>query len=120
MRSIPLALFALCAAAIAAAIRPAPAAADTVNLPTVQASQSTSTLTQVPRRGQTMADVRKTFGTPSKKHPTVGGHAPQRPPITRWDYPDFSVVFERNQVIDAVVPGHPPKLYHVQQLQRGQ
>jgi outer membrane protein assembly factor BamE (lipoprotein component of BamABCDE complex) len=53
-----------------------------------------------PRRGITMADVEKHFGAPITRHPTVG-----QPPITRWDYKDFAVVFERDRVIDAVVTG---------------
>ena len=57
-----------------------------------------------PRRGITMADVEKQFGQPITRHPTVGGRASQ-PPITRWDYKDFAVVFERDRVIDAVVTG---------------
>jgi hypothetical protein len=57
-----------------------------------------------PRRGLTMADVEKHFGAPITRHPTVGG-APAQPPITRWDYKDFAVVFERDRVIDAVATG---------------
>jgi hypothetical protein len=51
-----------------------------------------------PKRGSTMGDVEKHFGAPVNRHPTVG-----EPPITRWDYNGFSVVFERDRVIDAVV-----------------
>ena len=51
-----------------------------------------------PKRGSTMTDVEKHFGTPVERHATVG-----KPPITRWDYKDFSVFFERDRVIDAVV-----------------
>ena len=51
-----------------------------------------------PKRGTTMDAVEKHFGAPVNRHPTVGA-----PPITRWDYNGFSVVFERNLVIDAVV-----------------
>jgi hypothetical protein len=50
-----------------------------------------------PKRGSTMADVEKRFGTPVEKHATVG-----QPPITRWDYSGFSVFFERDRVIHAV------------------
>jgi hypothetical protein len=50
-----------------------------------------------PARGTTMTAVEAKFGAPSEKHPTVGS-----PPITRWDYPDFSVFFERDRVIHAV------------------
>jgi hypothetical protein len=49
-----------------------------------------------PKRGSTMGDVEKQFGAPVNRHATVG-----TPPITRWDYNGFSVVFERDRVIDA-------------------
>ena len=64
----------------------------------------------------TMAQVKKSYGQPQTQHPTVGGGTPRRPPITRWDYPAFSVIFEKNLVVDTVVPGQPPKLYHRDQL----
>jgi hypothetical protein len=51
-----------------------------------------------PKRGSTMSEVEKHFGAPVERHPTVG-----QPPITRWDYKDFSVFFERDRVIDAVI-----------------
>jgi hypothetical protein len=51
-----------------------------------------------PKRGTTMDEVEKHFGTPANRHPTVGA-----PPITRWDYSNFSVFFEKDRVIDAVV-----------------
>jgi hypothetical protein len=50
-----------------------------------------------PARGATMTLVESKFGAPTEKHPTVG-----TPPITRWDYPDFAVFFERDRVIHAV------------------
>jgi hypothetical protein len=53
-----------------------------------------------PKRGSTMGDVEKQFGAPVTRHATVGA-----PPITRWDYNGFSVVFERDRVIDAPVTG---------------
>ncbi|HEV8019425.1 MAG TPA: hypothetical protein VGP32_12800 [Steroidobacteraceae bacterium] len=59
--------------------------------------------TATPKRGSTMTDVEKQFGAPVTRHPTVGGGSPHQPPITRWDYNGFSVVFERDRVIDAVV-----------------
>jgi hypothetical protein len=59
----------------------------------------------VPKRGLTMDDVQKQFGAPLTRHPAVGGGAPQRPPITRWDYNGFSVFFEKDRVIDSVVTG---------------
>lgn len=65
----------------------------------------------IPRRGMTMKQVRADFGSPARTHPTVG-----RPPITRWDYPDFVVVFEYHIVQDAFVPAAPVRLYHRGQL----
>jgi hypothetical protein len=50
-----------------------------------------------PRRGVTMTDVEAKFGAPVTKHDAVGA-----PPITRWDYPGFSVFFEHDRVIHAV------------------
>ena len=55
-----------------------------------------------PKRGSTMSEVEKHFGAPVSRHPTVGG-APHQPPITRWDYNAFSVFFEHDRVIHAVV-----------------
>ncbi len=57
-----------------------------------------------PKRGITMDQVEKKFGAPVTRHPAVGG-APRQPPITRWDYNGFSVVFEHDRVIDSVVTG---------------
>ncbi|MGH8294477.1 MAG: hypothetical protein ACRETZ_03100 [Steroidobacteraceae bacterium] len=53
-----------------------------------------------PQRGTTMREVQATFGVPQKRDPAVG-----KPPITRWDYPAFSVFFEYNRVVDSVVHG---------------
>ncbi|MGB6450485.1 MAG: hypothetical protein WBE92_07015 [Steroidobacteraceae bacterium] len=56
-----------------------------------------------PSRGMRMAGVERQFGEPATRHPAVG-----KPPITRWDYPAFSVFFEGDRVIDAVVKGDHP------------
>ncbi|HKE45601.1 MAG TPA: hypothetical protein VKB41_13800 [Steroidobacteraceae bacterium] len=53
-----------------------------------------------PNKGMTMAAVEAKFGQPATKHNAVG-----EPPITRWDYPGFSVYFEHQFVIHAVVSG---------------
>lgn len=58
--------------------------------------------TPVPKRGLTMNEVEKQFGAPVTRHPTVGGGSPHQPPITRWDYNGFSVIFERDRVVDSV------------------
>ena len=53
-----------------------------------------------PGRGNTMHQVEAKFGAPAKRYPAVG-----KPPITRWDYPSFSVFFEYNRVVHSVVHG---------------
>ena len=50
-----------------------------------------------PKSGMTMANVEKAYGQPAERHDAVG-----QPPITRWDYPAFSVYFENDRVIHAV------------------
>jgi hypothetical protein len=71
----------------------------------------------LPLKGQTMSQVVRRFGEPQVKHKPAGGDTPKHPPITRWDYPGFSVYFEHTHVVDAVVPGQPPHLYHTDKLQ---
>jgi hypothetical protein len=57
-----------------------------------------------PKRGITMSEVEAKFGAPVTRHDAVGA-----PPITRWDYTNFSVFFERDRVIHAVATsGTPP------------
>jgi hypothetical protein len=60
----------------------------------VQVREST---VEKPKRGATMTQVEARFGAPATRHDAVGA-----PPITRWDYPGFSVFFERDRVIDSV------------------
>lgn len=72
----------------------APLMADTVRLKDTIESEATG-----PTRGQTMSSVEARFGAPSQRHDAVGD-----PPITRWDYPGFSVFFEYDKVIHAVTP----------------
>ena len=50
-----------------------------------------------PSRGMSMSSVEARFGQPASRHAAVGD-----PPITRWDYPGFSVFFEHQYVIHAV------------------
>ncbi len=56
-----------------------------------------------PHRGSTMATVQGRFGEPSNRHATVGN-----PPITRWDYPQFSVYFEHDRVLHTVLARNAP------------
>ena len=55
---------------------------------------------EVPARGQKMSVVEAKFGAPQTRHAAVG-----TPPITRWDYANFSVFFENDLLIDAVAVG---------------
>lgn len=57
----------------------------------------------LPKRGSLMSQVEAQFGAPQRKHAPVGGGLPQHPPITRWDYAEFSVYFEHDHVVNAVV-----------------
>lgn len=90
----------------------APALADVLVMPEGDATPEVS----LPSKGSTMAAVEKKHGAPRNKRPTVGGNTPKHPPITRWDYDAFYVVFEHDKVIDAVVPGAPPRIYNTDQL----
>lgn len=54
----------------------------------------------LPTNGLTKADVESRFGTPEHKRSAVGD-----PPISRWDYDDYSVYFEFELVLYSVL--HP-------------
>jgi hypothetical protein len=72
----------------------APAVAETLSTDTGNPAASV----EHPNRGSTMATVQGRFGEPAQRHATVGN-----PPITRWDYPQFSVYFENDRVLHAVL-----------------
>jgi len=55
---------------------------------------------ETPVRGATMAAVEQRFGAPANKSSSVGN-----PPITKWFYPNFVVVFENDKVLHSVVVG---------------
>ena len=55
-----------------------------------------------PKPGMSMTAVESSYGAPAERHRAVGGANAQQPPITRWDYPAFSVYFEHDRVIHAV------------------
>jgi hypothetical protein len=50
-----------------------------------------------PPRGVTMAHVEQRFGAPQDRLAAVG-----EPPITRWVYPGYTVVFEYDRVLHSV------------------
>ena len=53
---------------------------------------------QRPVRGQSMATVESQYGAPQQIKGPVG-----QPPITQWIYPGFTVYFEGQTVVHAVV-----------------
>ncbi|MDH5821476.1 hypothetical protein QFW77_00505 [Luteimonas sp. RD2P54] len=57
----------------------------------------------LPARGMRMADVEARFGAPTQKLDPRGGQKRQWPTINRWVYPAFTVYFERDRVVDAVL-----------------
>ncbi|MCW3150246.1 phosphodiesterase [Stutzerimonas stutzeri] len=59
-------------------------------------TQGTPTI-DMPARGEHKNRVLEHFGLADEEHPTVG-----KPPITRWDYREFSVYFENERVINSV------------------
>ena len=52
----------------------------------------------LPENGLSKSEVEAAFGTPAKRHSAVGD-----PPITRWDYGDYSVYFEYDLVLFTVL-----------------
>ena len=71
-----------------------PAHADIIRIPI---GQQGSAEIAMPNRGDSRNQVLDRFGLADEEHPTVG-----QPPITRWDYREFSVYFEGNRVINSV------------------
>lgn len=57
----------------------------------------------LPARGMTTEQVESRFGAPSERLEPRGGQNPQWPVIHRWAYPAFTVYFEKNRVVDAVL-----------------
>ena len=71
-----------------------PVLADVLLMEGIQSAPAVDT----PHNGITMAQVRQQYGNPVSEHPAVGD-----PPITRWDYDDYSVFFENDLVLHSVV-----------------
>lgn len=60
-----------------------------------------------PAKGMSQSSVVNSFGEPAEKRAPVGGGSRLQPPITRWDYEGFTVVFEHGHVVDSVLKGNP-------------
>ena len=73
--------------------------AEEINLPASESqTEATEFSVQLPGRGMTMEMVQNRFGEALTKEPAVG-----TPPISKWIYKDFTVYFESEYVIHAVV-----------------
>ena len=57
----------------------------------------------LPRRGMTMAQVKREFGAPLKVLPTRGGGSKYQPPIHRWEYAGYIVYFANDYVVHSVL-----------------
>ncbi|AWH32929.1 hypothetical protein [Stenotrophomonas sp. SAU14A_NAIMI4_8] len=75
-----------------------PALADTLLIDRAREKPSTA----LPVRGQSMQQVQSQFGAPSEQLQPRGGQKRQWPTIHRWVYPQFTVYFEKQKVIDVV------------------
>lgn len=73
------------------------ALADTVLIPVGSQGQGLQNIDR-PTNGQTEAQVEQRYGKPRQVHGPIGD-----PPITRWDYADFSVYFEFDKVLHSVL-----------------
>lgn len=63
----------------------------------------------LPGRGMSMTEVIDKFGEPQAKDPEVG-----EPPITRWNYPGYIVIFEYQYVIHSLTTNKPMGLMQPQ------
>lgn len=79
-------------------IVPSTAFAEVLTIP--EAPQSFSVT--LPGRGMSMTEVLEKFGEPKVKEAEVG-----EPPITRWQYENYKVVFEYQYVIHALATNKP-------------
>lgn len=71
-----------------------PSWADTVKIPV---GQQTGSEQDMPRMGMKKDQVERQYGSPQGRKAAVGD-----PPISRWDYEDYSVYFEGNTVLHSV------------------
>ncbi len=76
--------------------------AEVIQLPEQQAETPKTFSVTLPGRGMTMTEVIEKFGEPVEKQPEVG-----EPPITRWVYPNYVVIFEYQYVIHSLSTNKP-------------
>ncbi len=84
--------------AAAALVLSGPSFSDELQVPNPAASGADK-----PTSGMSMDKVEAKYGAPTRRVPPVGGASAAQPPITRWEYPGFTVYFENNHVVQTVV-----------------
>lgn len=85
--------------------------ADTLTIPLGNQGAELDTR-NLPHKGQSKRLVLERFGLADEEHKPVG-----QPPITRWDYREFSVYFEYDHVINSVRHHQPRHLDTVKEQQ---
>ncbi|MDG9760006.1 phosphodiesterase [Pseudomonas sediminis] len=85
--------------------------ADTLTIPVGDQGADLDT-SNLPHKGQSKRAVLERFGLADEEHKPVG-----QPPITRWDYREFSVYFEYDHVINSVRHHQPRHLDTVKEQQ---
>lgn len=90
-----------------------PVQAEVLQLPEAGAQATAVDRSALPRNGISMARVEERYGAPLSVSGPVGD-----PPITRWNYDGFAVFFERDLVINAIIPSKPSTVYHQDELRR--
>jgi hypothetical protein len=91
--------FSLTSAALLLALgATAPAFADVLQMPRNGAMAPLPAGMEIPVRGMHMDQVEQMYGKPQSVEAPVG-----KPPITRWEYPGYTVYFEYSYVIQSVV-----------------
>lgn len=85
------------AAGFLAAVMGSGALAEVIKVPVGQQADRAN-VGELPRKSSSKADVEASFGEPMTYTDAIG-----EPPISRWDYPGFSVYFEGDTVLHVVV-----------------
>lgn len=92
------------AIALLALLATGPALADVLLIERTEQAQRLA----LPANGLTMNQVESRYGAPEEKLPPVAGYKPDHPAITRWRYPTYTVYFENQRVISAVLDSATP------------
>lgn len=87
------------------------ATAEVLDLPADNVAGEQLERPATPTRGMSKSSVQQRFGTPNSKIAAIGD-----PPISRWIYDEYTVVFEYDTVLHAVVPEAPPPIYRSDEL----